>query len=114
MTERILVGFAGDRAGACGLSWGQTAIWRAIQRLVPNDASLNMSWITALEDEGVSFDTPIGRITDTVGFLMQRHESLRTLFRVDTDGPPGQVLLQSGEIAIEIVDATREGAAAAA
>jgi hypothetical protein len=109
MTERVLVGFHGSRGGVCGLSWGQLAIWRAIQRLVPDDASLNMSWVTALEDEGISVDTPLERVTGTVAFIMGRHESLRT--RV-TDGL--QVLLQDGTIELEVVDATRADAAAAA
>ncbi|GAA2645004.1 hypothetical protein GCM10010399_93600 [Dactylosporangium fulvum] len=114
MTERVSVGFTGGRGGVCGLSWGQIAIWRAIQRLVPDDASLNMSWVTALEDEGVSFGTPLARITDTVASVMARHESLRTRVRVDDVHGPQQLLARDGTIEVEVVDATRETAAAAA
>lgn len=41
MTERTLVEFSGSRGGICALSWGQVAIWRAVQRMVPDDAALN-------------------------------------------------------------------------
>ncbi|MEV6924578.1 condensation domain-containing protein [Dactylosporangium sp. NPDC051485] len=114
MTERIPVGFTGARGGECGLSWGQVAIWRAIQRLVPDDASLNMSWVTALEDEGISVDTPLSRITDTVAYIMARHESLRTRVRLDEAREARQVLARDGVIELVVVDAERAGAADAA
>src|SRR5262245_5980882 len=109
MTHQIFVGFEGARAGVCGLTWGQTAIWRAIQRLVPDDAVLNMSWITAIEDEGISRHTPMRRIADTVAFVMGQHESLRTRVRLDDSGEPYQVLAQRGQIAVEVVDAPDTG-----
>ena len=71
MADRVFVPFTGDRAGVAPLSWGQTAIWRAIQRLVPDDGATNMSWITALEEEGVSHDTPLERITTAVSQVMR-------------------------------------------
>ncbi|MGI5240500.1 condensation domain-containing protein [Dactylosporangium sp. CA-139066] len=114
MTERIAVGFTGARGGECGLSWGQIAIWRAIQRLVPDDASLNMSWVTALEDEGLSVDTPLSRITDTVSYIMGRHESLRTTVRLDEAGEARQTVARDGVIELELVDAERAEAGAAA
>src|SRR4051812_1043716 len=78
VTEQVTVRFQGGRGGVCALSWGQLAIWGAIQRLGPDGASLNMSWVTALEDEGISVGTPLSRITGTVASVMARHESLRT------------------------------------
>src|SRR2546423_466467 len=105
MADRVLVGFAGSRAGTAPLSWGQTAIWRAIQHLVPDDGAMNMSWITALEEEGVSHDTPLERITSTVALVMGRHESLRTRFPLDPSGEPQQVLADAGTVPVEIVDA---------
>jgi hypothetical protein len=114
MTERIHIGFTGARGGECQLSWGQIAIWRAIQRLVPDDASLNMSWVTALEDEGISVDTPLSRITDTVAYIMARHESLRTKVRLDELREARQTVARDGVIELEVVDAQRDGAAAAA
>ena len=105
MAARVLVGFAGSRAGTAPLSWGQTAIWRAIQHLVPDDGATNMSWITALEEEGVSHDTPLERVTTTVSLVMGRHESLRTRFPRDASGEPRQVLADAGEVPVEIVDA---------
>ena len=105
MAARVLVGFAGSRAGTAPLSWGQTAIWRAIQHLVPDDGAMNMSWITALEEEGVSHDTPLERITSTVALVMGRHESLCTRFPLDPSGEPQQVLADAGTVPVEIVDA---------
>lgn len=102
---RIEVGFAGSRGGRCPLSWGQKAIWGAIKRLVPNDAALNMGWVTAIEDEGISVDTPLARLEETVRQVVLRHESLRTLFPVDAQGQPYQLLCESGRVPIEVVDA---------
>src|SRR5882757_8205060 len=96
MTDHVLVKFAGERSGTCALSWGQCAIWRAIGRLVPDEAVLNMSWITALEDEGISYQTPLDRITDTVRFMLERHESLRTLVRLSSSGEAYQELVGDG------------------
>ncbi|WP_238013880.1 condensation domain-containing protein [Dactylosporangium sp. AC04546] len=109
MTERVAVRFAGGRGGECQLSWGQTAIWRAIQRLVPDDASLNMSWVTAIEDEGIATSVPVERVTGTVAHVMARHESLRTNVR---DGR--QVVAQTGVIEVHLVEAARHTAAEAA
>lgn len=104
-SERLLVPFAGDRSGTGALSWGQAEIWGEIHQLAPDDAALNMTGITALEDEGISYDTPVERITTTVAGLMKRHESLRTLVRLDPDGVPYQALYESGELTVEVVDA---------
>lgn len=114
MTERTLVEFSGSRGGICGLSWGQIAIWRAIQRMVPDDAVLNMSWVTDLEGEGISVGTPLSRITDTVRTVVERHESLRTRVRAGDDGAPQQVLASAGTIELHVVDATAATAAAEA
>src|SRR5262245_29296757 len=109
-----MVTFAGDRDGQCALTWGQKAIWGAINRLVPNDAALNMGWITALEAEDISHDTPLERITSTVESILLRHESLRTYVQIGHDGIPYQVLCRTGEIGLEIVHTSREKADAAA
>ncbi|GAA3204993.1 condensation domain-containing protein [Dactylosporangium siamense] len=114
MTAAVVVEFSGSRGGDCALSWGQVAIWRAIQRMVPDDAVLNMSWVTDLEGEGISSGTPLARITGTVRAVVERHESLRTRVRVDADGAPRQVLAAAGTIEVQVVDATAETATAAA
>ncbi|MET7426096.1 condensation domain-containing protein [Dactylosporangium sp. NPDC005555] len=114
MTERALVEFSGSRGGVCGLSWGQVAIWRAIQRMVPDDAALNMSWVTDLEGEGISTGTPLSRITATVRTVVERHESLRTRVRAAGDGTPVQDVAAAGTIEVHVVDATADTAAAEA
>ncbi|MFC5003385.1 condensation domain-containing protein [Dactylosporangium cerinum] len=114
MTTAVVVEFSGSRSGVSALSWGQVAIWRAIQRMVPDDAALNMSWVTDLEGEGISTGTPLSRITDTVRTVMERHESLRTRVRADADGAPRQVLAAAGTIEVQVVDATAGTATAAA
>ena len=106
--------FNGSRDGQAPLSWGQRAIWGAIQRLVPRDNALNMGWITAIEDEGIGVNTTIDRLIETVHDIVTRHESLRTVVGFDDSGEPYQVLRRSGEIAIDIVDVPRESAAEAA
>jgi hypothetical protein len=107
----VEVGFAGSRGGSCPLSWGQAAIWGAIRRLAPNDAALNMGWITAIEQEGISRDTPLSRVEDALRQVVVRHESLRTLFPLDAQGEPYQLLCQIGTVPIEVADAGEAQAA---
>jgi hypothetical protein len=47
----------------------------------------------------------IDQIVMELAFIMSRHQSLRTRYRVGEDGVPRQVLSDSGELLIEIVDA---------
>ena len=95
--KRVLIPFAGEGAGVGELSWGQQEIWRAIQRY---GDSLSLGGVTALP-EGTSVD----EVAATFGFLIGRHQSLRTRLAVDEHGHARQVVADRGELELEIIDA---------
>ena len=95
---QILIPFEGEGSGVGELSWGQQEIWLAIQH---QRSSLGI---------GGAFPLPQGRATvDDVAadlrFVMARHQSLRTRLRFGADGRPRQVLAESGEVPLEVIDA---------
>lgn len=101
MTETVRVPFAGDGSGGDGsgageLSWGQQTIWRGIE------ARGGPIWLRGLEA------LPKGRTVDDIasllGFMMSRHQSLRTRVQV-SDGHARQVVATSGEIGLRVIDA---------
>lgn len=93
---RVLIRFAGEGAGAGELSWGQQEIWRAIQRY---GDSLSLGGVTALP-EGTSVD----EVAATFGFLVGRHQSLRTRLAVGERGRTRQVVADRGELELEVLD----------
>jgi hypothetical protein len=48
--------------------------------------------------------TTVQDIVTLLGFILSRHQSLRTRLLLDGDGPPKQVLSESGEIVLEVYD----------
>lgn len=52
----------------------------------------------------LSAGTTVDNIVRLLSFIVSRHESLRTRIRVEPDGTPMQVLSESGEVALEILD----------
>lgn len=101
MVERILVPFKGSGAGIGELSWGQRAQWGGIQA---NDGLVRSAGGTMKLAEGTTTE----QIVTLLGFIMNRHQSLRTLFVVDETGTPRQQVHESGEITLEVHD-TAEG-----
>jgi hypothetical protein len=102
--KRVLIPFAGEGAGVGELSWGQQEIWRAIQRY---GDSLSLGGVTALP-EGTSVD----EVAATFGFLIGRHQSLRTRLAIDEHGHARQVVADRGELELEIIDAAPPALAA--
>ncbi|MEN3360071.1 MAG: hypothetical protein V7637_4053 [Mycobacteriales bacterium] len=96
VTSRILVPFRGEGAGVGELTWGQQSVWQNMRR---TGATMNIGGTTALP-AGTSID----ELATTLRFIVSRHQSLRTRLRLVPDGPPRQVVVESGEIALEIVD----------
>jgi Condensation domain len=95
--EQLLVPFRGEGSGVADLTWGQAGIWQSIQQ---TGQSRTLG--------GVSTLTPGYRVEDaaeTLRFIMSRHQALRTRFPIGPDGTPRQECAESGEIALEIVDA---------
>lgn len=97
MSHRILVRFEGEGSGVEELSWGQRSQWGAIQgagRAESAGGTMPLAEGTTTEE-----------IATLLGFIMSRHQSLRTRVRLDAQGDPQQVLFDSGEIELEVVDA---------
>ena len=96
----IRVTFRGQGSGVGELTWGQLGILRASQR---NGKTMNLVWPMPL-----SAGTPLAEIVAMLRFQVSRHPALRTRLRF-ADGPSGerqprQVIAESGEVPLHIVD----------
>lgn len=96
MANQILVQFRGEGSGVGRLTWGQRGVWRSIVR--QGSSQYVSGVVPALP--GMTIDY----LADSLGFLMGRHQSLRTRLVFDADGDPQQQVFDSGEIALDIVD----------
>jgi hypothetical protein len=98
--SEIRVGFHGEGAGAGELTWGQMGIWRASQR---NGKTMNLVWPAPLPE-----GTRLAEIVAMLRFMVSRHPALRTRLWF-SHGPSGdrhprQVIAESGEVPLHIVD----------
>lgn len=96
MTYRIAVPFHGEGSGVEELTWGQFAAWRSMQVFGETE------WTggTMPLKPGMT----IQDIVTLLGFILSRHQSLRTRLLVDGGELPKQVLFESGEITLEVYD----------
>lgn len=101
MSDDRTVAFYGERAATDVLTWGQRAIWTAIQRTRPADAYFNFGRTVPVS--GVDAATVLAAI----GTVMGRHEALRTRVSV-VDGEPRQVVSSAGEITVPVVEGDAE------
>jgi hypothetical protein len=92
----IMVPFHGDGAGSEELTWGQWGVWRMMTGF---DGVFMVGGAMRLE-EGTSLE----HIVHLLAFIMRRHQSLRTRVQTGPDGRPRQVLSDSGEVALEVID----------
>jgi hypothetical protein len=100
MAEHVLIHFAGEGSGTGGLTWGQKGVWRSI--LMDGEAK-TMGGVVKIPG-----GTTVARISDSMRFVLGRHQALRTRLRFGPDGPAGPVrqeVHESGEIPLEIVEA---------
>ncbi|GAA3304683.1 hypothetical protein GCM10020218_104700 [Dactylosporangium vinaceum] len=104
LRECLSVPFSGDGEGTGELTWGQFAAWRSMQVV---EAVEWAGGVMPLEP-----GTTVADIATTLGFIMSRHQSLRT--RLSTDMPPRQVLAPAGEIRLEVYDGGSDPGARAA
>lgn len=90
------VPFSTDRAAEGPLIWAQLAIWDVFRWLPPDDTTLNLL---------VHCPVPAGRGLDAVlhavRCLVQRHDSLHTVY-LDTPDGPVQRVLGEGELAVRV------------
>jgi condensation domain-containing protein len=96
MADRILVPFQGDGGGVGELSWGQLELWGA---MCSKHTWMPMGTVRSLP-AGTTLDDLVGGLR----FLMRHYPTLRTRLRLDPDGTK-QVVAESGEVALEVVDA---------
>lgn len=88
--------FSTGRSAVGPLTWGQLAIWDVIRWLPGNDSSLNS---TARREvpPGTSLDDLLGMLRT----LVERHDSLHTLYYETPDGPR-QTAVGEGEIDVRV------------
>jgi hypothetical protein len=97
MTDKVVVQFAGDGSGVAELSWGQQEIWSVLRG---KDSSLPMGGARELPPGQTVADVTAG-----LSFIMSRHQALRTKLRFGPGGQTQQVVHDSGEITVDVVDA---------
>lgn len=103
MPHQIMVSFSGPGSGTDKLTWGQRVIWRSIAY---QGSSEYLGGVVRLPD-GTTLDV----MAECLRFVMSRHQSLRTRLVFDSGDEPRQVVSESGEIAMAVVDATADDAA---
>jgi hypothetical protein len=92
----IMVPFHGDGAGIAELSWGQREIWTAMRT--------QQSWIPIGGAGPVPPEQDVNYFVAALGFMVSRHQSLRTRLRFEPDGTVRQVVADRGEIPLHVVD----------
>jgi hypothetical protein len=97
VAERVVVPFAGEGSGTAELTWGQLSIWQSIE---VSEQSRTLTGLTPLPA-----GQTVARIADTIGWLVGRHQALRTRYRLRAGRPPLQVCAAAGEIGVEVVEA---------
>jgi Condensation domain len=96
MVERILVRFEGEGSGVGELTWGQQHIFGAIQAL---GAPMNLCAVRPLP-EGAQVD----EFVDEIRFYLSRFQTMRTRLRFSPEGRPAQVVVDTGELSLDVLD----------
>lgn len=94
---RVTIPFAGEGAGIAELTWGQLSIWQSIE---VSEQSRTLTGMTPLP-AGATVDA----VAETIGWIVGRHQALRTRYRLRGDQPPLQECFSRGELSMELVDA---------
>jgi len=94
--DRITIPFSGPGAGTAPLSWGQKAILRDMRE---TGWTHNSSGAHQLPP-----GTTVEAVVENLRRLVSRHPALRLRLGTDADGRPCQVVSESGEIDLEIVN----------
>jgi len=105
MVARILVPFHGEGEGVGELTWAQMGLWEG---MVVAGRSVTMSGSAPTQP-----GTTVEQLAELLGFLVGRHQALRTRLRFRDLGTPLQVCVTSGEVPLEIVDTDGDPAEAA-
>jgi len=97
VVDRVAVPFDGDGEGEAELTWGQIGLWQSI---VVSGMSKTVFYIAEVEQ-----GTTVDDVAAMLGFMVSRHQSLRTRLVLREDAPPRQRCSTSGEVTLEVVDA---------
>ncbi|WP_049572070.1 condensation domain-containing protein [Nonomuraea sp. SBT364] len=89
----MTIRFAAPDSGTAPLTWGQRAIWEAVERTAPDDHYFNFGRVLKVPGRRSVTD-----VTTALTALVERHGALRTRL---TD-PPGQRLEATGRLTAEI------------
>lgn len=101
-TQTIPVRFAGAGSGRAELAWGQQHIWGAIQAL---GSPMNMTAVRPLAPGAA-----VAEFAEELRFYASRYQAMRTLLEFPPDGgTPRQVVVESGEVPLHIVDVPDAG-----
>jgi hypothetical protein len=92
----MMVPFHGDGFGVAELSWGQREIWTAMQT--------QQSWIPIGGAGPIPPEHDVNYFVAALGFMVSRHQSLRTRLRFEPDGSVRQVVADRGEVPLHVVD----------
>jgi hypothetical protein len=96
VVDRLPVRFAGEGAGEAGLTFGQLGLWQSLAK----GASRTIAHV-ARADPGTTVDA----VADVLGFMVGRHQSLRTTLVPRDGGPPRQRVSACGEVPLLVVAA---------
>ncbi len=101
--ELIRVGFEGRGHGEAESTWGQREVWGPGRTITLGGAT------------PVAAGVAVADVVDALRYIVERHQTLRTRYVVgDGGGLDRQVLHESGEVALEVVDAAGADPAAVA
>jgi hypothetical protein len=95
-TDSIPVRFSGPGAGRAPLTWGQKQV---LLEMAESGQTLNMGDVWTLRRPAT-----VSEAAAQFADMISRHPSLRTRFPAQPDGRPGQVVTESGELCVPIVD----------
>ncbi|WP_158883745.1 condensation domain-containing protein [Amycolatopsis anabasis] len=95
---RRRTGFAGDRSAVAFATFAQQEMWELMRARGPDAGFHNLTRGLTLP-AGHTVEDVLDRLAE----LLNRHESLRTLFRLGSDGVLRQRILGSGEFTVDIL-----------
>jgi hypothetical protein len=108
--DTVAFDFRGARTATGALTWGQRAIWTAIERTRPADAYFNFARTLPVPARTDGQPADIPTVLSALTTVFERHEALRTRIIV-VDGEPRQAVSDSGMVRVRLVAASRVDAA---
>ncbi|GAB1510477.1 condensation domain-containing protein [Actinophytocola sp. KF-1] len=105
VVDRVLVPFSGDGEGEAELTFGQLGLWQTLAKGV----SRTVAYVARPEP-----GTTVEDVADMLGFMVSRHQSLRTTLVLRDGRRPRQRVAASGEIPLLVVSPGDDDPAAVA